>query len=133
MGLIDAVGPGLVALGVLGLPVLAAVRRRRWSVVGVGPYLLSVVLVVVWTAKSVVIADSSHDDPPAWPALPWMLVAVVAAGVPSRCCEDVGGVGERPGQRDDRAFRALRSGRAQGGTIVDPRSRCPSSRVGVVG
>jgi hypothetical protein len=33
----------------------------------VGPYLLSVVLLVVWTAKSVVIADSSYDDPPTWP------------------------------------------------------------------
>lgn len=81
MGLINAVGPGLVALGVLGLPVLAAVRWRCWSLWAVGPYLLSVVLLVVWTAKSSVIADSSHDNPPAWPALPWMLAAVVAAAV----------------------------------------------------
>jgi hypothetical protein len=81
VGLINAAGPGLVALGVLGLPVLAAVRWRCWSVVGVGLYLVSVVLLGVWTAKSVVIADSSYDNPPAWPALPWMLAAVVAAGV----------------------------------------------------
>ena len=80
MGLINAVGPGLVALGVLGLPVLAAVRWRCWSLWAVGLYLLSVVLLVVWTAKSVVIADSSYDNPPAWPALPWMLAAVAAAG-----------------------------------------------------
>jgi hypothetical protein len=81
VGLINTVGPGLVALGVLGLPVLAAVRWRCWSVWAVGLYLLSVGLLVVWTAKSVVIADSSYDNPPPWPALPWMLAAVVAAGV----------------------------------------------------
>ncbi|GAA0311468.1 hypothetical protein [Kineococcus aurantiacus] len=81
MELINAVGPGLVALGVLGLPVLAVVRWRCWSLWVVGLYLLSVVLLVVWTAKSVVIADSSDNHPPAWPALPWMLAAVVAAGL----------------------------------------------------
>lgn len=81
MGLINTVGPGLVALGVLGLPVLAAVRWRCWSLWAVGLYLLSVVLLVVWTVKSAVIADSSYDKPPAWPALPWMLATVVSAGV----------------------------------------------------
>ena len=68
-------------MGVLGLPVLAAARWRCWNLTGVGLYLVGVVLLVVWTAKSAVIADSSHDNPPAWPALSWMLAAVVAAGV----------------------------------------------------
>ena len=81
MGLINAVGPGLVAVGVLVLPALAAARWRCWTFWAVGLYLLSVALLVVWTAKSVVIADSSYDNPPAWPALPWMLAPVLAAGL----------------------------------------------------
>lgn len=81
MELINAAGPGLVAVGVLGLPVAAAARWGWRSVWAGGLYLLGVALLVVWTAKSVVIADSSYDNPPAWPALPWMLAAVSAAGL----------------------------------------------------
>ncbi|WP_338073685.1 class I SAM-dependent methyltransferase [Kineococcus siccus] len=81
MGLISVVGPGLVVLGVVALPVLAAVRRRSWSRWAAAFYVLSLALLFVWTAKSIVIADSSFDDPPAWPALPWLLAAVLAAAI----------------------------------------------------
>ena len=80
MGVIDAVGPMVVALVVLVLPLLVAAARRSWNRWAVGLYLLSLVLLVVWTAKSVVIADSSFDQPPAWPALPWMVATLLAAG-----------------------------------------------------
>ncbi|WP_432537719.1 hypothetical protein [Kineococcus arenarius] len=53
---------------------------RRWTRSAVGLYLLSLVLLGVWTGKSVVIADSSYDHPPDWPALPWMLAAAVTTG-----------------------------------------------------
>ena len=78
MGVINAVGPMVVALVVLILPLLVAAARRSWNRWAVGLYLLSLVLLAVWTAKSVVIADSSFDQPPAWPALPWMLATLLA-------------------------------------------------------
>jgi hypothetical protein len=81
VGLINAAGPGVVAVVVLLLPVLCAARWRRWSVGALVLYLLSVALLGVWTAKSVMIADSSHDNPPAWPALQWMVAAVLVTGV----------------------------------------------------
>ena len=80
MGVIDAVGPMVVALVVLVLPLLVAAARRSWNRWAVGLYLLSLVLLVVWTAKSVVIADSSFDQPPAWPALPWMVATLLTTG-----------------------------------------------------
>ncbi|WP_432572272.1 hypothetical protein [Kineococcus sp. SYSU DK005] len=80
MEVIDALGPALVAVVVVVLPLLVAAVRRGWSRAAVGLYLLSVVLLGVWTAKSVVIADSSLKDPPAWPAPVWMLAAVLATG-----------------------------------------------------
>lgn len=81
MELINTAGPGLVAVGVLGLPLAAAARWGWRSVWAGGLHLLGVALLAVWTAKSVVIADSSYGNPPAWPALPWMLAAVSAAGL----------------------------------------------------
>ncbi|WP_432492037.1 hypothetical protein [Kineococcus auxinigenes] len=80
MGVINAVGPMAVALVVVVLPLLVAAARRSWNRWAVGLYLLSLVLLAVWTAKSVVIADSSFDEPPAWPALPWMLATLLTAG-----------------------------------------------------
>ncbi|WP_432571132.1 hypothetical protein [Kineococcus sp. SYSU DK005] len=70
----------VVALTVMVLPLLVAAARRSWNRWAVGLYLLSLVLLAVWTAKSVVIADSSFDQPPAWPALPWMVATLLATG-----------------------------------------------------
>ena len=72
----ETVGPLLVALSVVVLPLLAAAVRRCWSRPAVVLYLLSLVLLGTWTAKSIAIADSSYDSPPPWPALPWMLAAL---------------------------------------------------------
>ncbi|WP_432492755.1 hypothetical protein [Kineococcus gypseus] len=73
---VEAVGPLLVALSVLVLPLLLAAVLRRWSRPAVVLYLLSLALLGTWTAKAIAIADSSYDSPPPWPALAWMLAAL---------------------------------------------------------
>ena len=85
MQVLNALGPLLVALSVVVLPLLLAAVLRRWSRLAVALYLLSLVLLGTWTAKSIAIADSSYDSPPAWPALPWMLTALAgtAAAAPA--------------------------------------------------
>ena len=103
MEVTNAVGPMAAALIVLILPPLVAAAQRSWNRWAVGLYLLSLVLLVVWTAKSVVIADSSLDHPQPWPALPWMLATLLATGTTTANLLTTEPALEHAGQRNERA------------------------------